>query len=229
MGRDDDPLDRLLGEQIDYFDARVPEYDASMEPDATDPEFTEWRAIRDLVRNLGLSGDVVDLAAGTGKWTELFYRDASSVTLVDASPQALEIAARRLAADHVSYVAADLFTWQPERQYDVVFSSFWLCHVPPALVTGFIEMVAGACRAGGRLVLVDEHNFDDPGLEVAAAAEEDAWVSHRGVRDGRRFRLVKVRHNPEEIERQLTAGGWRTSLDHHGEYFYVLSATRSGR
>ncbi len=38
----------------------------------------------------------------------------------------------RVRADHVTYVVADLFEWQPEEQYELVFFAFWLTHVPPA-------------------------------------------------------------------------------------------------
>jgi demethylmenaquinone methyltransferase/2-methoxy-6-polyprenyl-1,4-benzoquinol methylase len=59
-------------------------------------------------------------------------RQASDVTAVDASPEMLAIAAARVGNERVRFIAADLFTWKPDRRYDVGFFGFWLSHVPAA-------------------------------------------------------------------------------------------------
>jgi len=218
--------DRLLDEQIAYFGARAPEYDAAMGPDPSDLGFDEWQKLRAKVGDTPFAGDVVDLAAGTGRWTELFKDKADTVTLVDAASETLELARKRLGDQNLTFVVADLFDWKPDRQYDIVFSSFWLCHVPPDLVPGFVDLVTSASRAGGSAVLVDEHTFDDPGLAAAAAQQEDPWVSHRTVQDGRRYRLVKVSHDPTHIAGLFQQRQWQTTINHHGDHFYMLTATR---
>ncbi|MFQ5967859.1 MAG: class I SAM-dependent methyltransferase [Acidimicrobiia bacterium] len=223
MGEAGDRQERLLQEQIAYFEARAPEYDAGMVPDLSDPDAAEWQQLRAKVGGKTLTGDVVDLAAGTGLWTELLRDTANSVTLVDASGEALELARQRLGGENVSYVVADLFEWKSDRRHDVVFSSFWLSHVPPDLIPGFVDQVDSLCRPGGSVVLVDEHQFDDPGLSVGAD-DEDPWVSHRTVSDGRRYRLVKVSHDPASVAAIFQDRGWRTSMDHRGDRFYMLTA-----
>jgi SAM-dependent methyltransferase len=226
MGRAEEPLDQLLGEQVAYFDARAPEYDASMEPDPSDPDFEEWQELRAKLCQTSFTGDVVDLAAGSGRLTELVQATADSVTLVDAADDMLELARGRLGDDGITYVVADLFDWKPDRQYDIVFSSFWLCHVPPDLVPDFVDLVTSASRAGGSVVLVDEHAYDDPGLAAAAAGQEDPWVSHRTVQDGRKYRVVKVSHDPTHIAGLFHRQRWQTTINHHGDHFYMLTATR---
>jgi hypothetical protein len=39
--------------------------------------------------------------------------------------------------ERVRFVAADLFTWTPDRRYDVVFFGFWLSHVPAERFASF--------------------------------------------------------------------------------------------
>jgi len=222
----EEPQDQLIKEQIAYFEARAPEYDDSMEPDQSDSVYAEWQQLRNQVRSARLTGAVLDLAAGTGSWTELFIDSAETVTLVDASAGALEIARTRFQGRDVEFVTTDLFKWNPDRLYDTVFSSFWLCHIPPMLVSNFVSQIERACRSGGTNVLVDEHTFDDPGLAVAAARNDDAWVSHRTVQDGRDYRLVKVGHNPADVLDLFMKRGWDASLEHHGDHFYMIKATR---
>jgi hypothetical protein len=39
--------------------------------------------------------------------------------------------------DAVTYIAADIFDWQPQHRYDAVFFGFWLSHVPPVTFDEF--------------------------------------------------------------------------------------------
>jgi trans-aconitate methyltransferase len=52
------------------------------------------------------------------------------ITAVDSSPEVLAINQERVGKGKVDYIQADLFSWQPTSQYDVVFFSFGLSHVP---------------------------------------------------------------------------------------------------
>jgi trans-aconitate methyltransferase len=57
-------------------------------------------------------------------WTGQLLRPPSDVTAVDASPEMLAIAAAGVGNERVRLIEADLFTWKPDRRYDVVFFGF---------------------------------------------------------------------------------------------------------
>jgi len=84
----------------------------------------------------------MELACGTGIWTEQLLRHAAEITTVDASPEMLGIASRRVESDRVRFVLADIFNWEPDRRYDVVFFGFWLSHVPLERFDAFWAPVA---------------------------------------------------------------------------------------
>jgi SAM-dependent methyltransferase len=117
-----DDLDALLAEQITYYRARAPEYDEVY----TGRDW--WDA---FVDELPITGAVLELACGTGRWTPLLARRAQWLTAVDAAPEMLALARRRVEGLPVELVEANVFTWQPPRRYDTVFFAFWLSHVPP--------------------------------------------------------------------------------------------------
>lgn len=61
---------------------------------------------------------MLELAGGTGWWTEQLARTAATLTCVDPSPEAMEINCARLIGAGLAlprYVEADLFAWVPER------------------------------------------------------------------------------------------------------------------
>ena len=55
-----------------------------------------------------------------------------------------ELDRARVSRQDVRYVVADLFTWEPEHSFDVLFFSFWLSHVPRSRFSRFWELVSSA-------------------------------------------------------------------------------------
>src|SRR5262245_17545841 len=124
----------FIEEQIEYYRARAGEYDQSLgignaapSPESLD-EPGELVEIARIVRKMGPFDDVLELACGTGIWTKELANIAAGVTAVDASPEMLGLNAAKVADPRVRYVQADLFAWQPDREYDLVFFAFWLSH-----------------------------------------------------------------------------------------------------
>jgi hypothetical protein len=62
-------------------------------------------------------------------------RAARTVTAVDAAPEMIELARRRLRGQEVEFVVADVFEWLPPRRFDTVFSSRFGSPMCPASVS----------------------------------------------------------------------------------------------
>jgi demethylmenaquinone methyltransferase/2-methoxy-6-polyprenyl-1,4-benzoquinol methylase len=99
----------------------------------------------------GVAGDVLEIACGTGWWTQRLAQRAGRLTAVDASPEMIEINRQRVADPRVQYLVANIFDWSPAQRYDVVFFGFWLTHVPPARFEDFWRLCEQALRPSGRV------------------------------------------------------------------------------
>jgi SAM-dependent methyltransferase len=199
----DDKLDQLLDEQISYYRARAPEYDEGV---LDLPGGDELDA---ALESFQPTGDVLELACGPGVWTPLLLRHADTVTAVDASPEMLTIAARRVGAGgRVRFVEADLFRWRPDRTYDAAFFGFWLSHVPLERFASFWSMVADCLAPGGRVLFFDDaYRTPDELIEGPHSS-----TVRRRLRDGTSFRAVKVPHETADLERRLTDLGWAIQI-----------------
>lgn len=220
----------LLREQVAYYRARAPEYDHwwnrthqyALPADQHATWEREVSALEWWLNDLALDGDVLELACGTGIWTSRLARRARRVTAVDAAPEVLALNRARVADGRVSYVEADLFSWQPEGTYDAVFFGFWLSHVPPSLFDDFWDKVARALRPGGRAVLVD--NLWRPG--TWPPERPDDFVQERtDLSDGSSFRVVKLYYEPAELAERLAASGWESDIRATDTFFLHGSAT----
>jgi SAM-dependent methyltransferase len=213
---DEPAVDRLLSEQRRYYSARAPEYDDwwfrrgryRLEPEAEAAWFADVAELEAALERFHPSGEVLELAAGTGNWTRHLARHAERVTAVDAAPEVLELNRSKVgSAVAVDYVLADVFGWEPPRRFDVCFFSFWLSHVPSDRSEAFWELVDRALKPDGRVFLVDNAHVDvgDNGHTVSAGAE----TARRNLSDGREFDIVKRFWTPAELERELAALDWQ--------------------
>ncbi len=197
-----DDLQDRLDEQLRYYRARAPEYDAwalreggfERGPRERARWFAEIAKLERALDRFHPSGRVLELACGTGQWTERLTRYADRLTAVDGAEEALELNRRRV-GDGVRYIHADMFSWTPTETYDVVFFSFWLSHVPPERFDQFWSLVRTALAPDGRVFFID--NLASP--EAAAldpehpGPEEGSVVRHKNEARAHKERLVDPR------------------------------------
>ncbi|HEY7343610.1 MAG TPA: class I SAM-dependent methyltransferase [Ktedonobacterales bacterium] len=227
--------DRLLEEQIAYYQARAGEYDEwflrqgryDHGPEMNARWFAEAEQVAQALEAFAPVGDVLELASGTGLWTQRLAPTARSVTAVDSSPEVHAINQERLGGvpTLVRYVVADLFRWQPDRQYDTIFFSFWLSHVPPERLESFWSIVRAALAPGGRVFFVDALYEETSTAKNHQLEGPDAHAVTRRLNDGQEYRIVKVFYRPETLTEQLTAWGWRARIERTPTYFYYGEAT----
>jgi hypothetical protein len=72
----------------------------------------------------------------------------------------------------VRFIQADLFAWEPDRRYDVVFFGFWLSHVPPGRFEPFWSLVAGCLKPQGRVFFADDAYHSRAGRCCGGATAE---------------------------------------------------------
>jgi SAM-dependent methyltransferase len=215
---DGEELDRLLSEQLAYYRALAAGYlDQGLNLPGSD-ELTE------ALEAFQPTGSVLELACGPGVWTGKLLRYAAGVTAVDASPEMLAIAAARPGRERVRFIQADLFTWKPDRHYDVVFIGFWLSHVPAERFESFWSLVADCLKPGGRVFFADDA-YRAPGELVEGPSSS---TIRRQLSDGTTYRLVKVPHQPADLERQLRQLGWDIKVEATAGPFYWGSGSRGG-
>jgi len=127
---------------------------------------------------------------------------------VDASPEMLARAQARVGTNRVRFVQADLFAWEPDRRYDVVFFSAWISHVPLRRFQAFWSLVANCLRPTGRVFFIDDaYRTPDELIEG-----ESSSTIRRRLNDGSAYRAVKVPHRPADLEERLRRLGWQISV-----------------
>jgi 2-polyprenyl-3-methyl-5-hydroxy-6-metoxy-1,4-benzoquinol methylase len=218
--------DDVLQEQIAYYRARASEYDEwflrrgrfDYGPELNRQWFAEVVEVAQALTDFNPAGHVLELACGTGWWTQQLAGYADRITAVDASPEVIEINRKRLSDPRVEYVQADLFTWKPQERYDVVFFSFWLSHVPQERFESFWETVRSALAPGGRVFFIDSLYSETSSAKNHSLNPEEATM-RRKLNDGREFQIYKLYYDPNDLEMRLSRMGWNIAVHATANYF----------
>jgi demethylmenaquinone methyltransferase/2-methoxy-6-polyprenyl-1,4-benzoquinol methylase len=228
----------LIAEQVAYYRARAPKYDEwwqrSGAYDRGAEMAEEWdrqvEQVEEALDGFSVHGRVLELAGGTGWWTERLARTADHLRVIDSSPEALEINRARTGRADVDYVVADLFSWTHDDVYDVVFFSFWLSHVPRGRFAAFWSMVRSCLAPAGRAFLIDNHRDPMPTADIRdpyiLQYEPDRHVRHVG--DGREYNVVKVMYEPEQLAARLRDDGWTAEINATRWFLFGSACPSSG-
>jgi demethylmenaquinone methyltransferase/2-methoxy-6-polyprenyl-1,4-benzoquinol methylase len=232
-----DPVDEIVQEQLRYYEDRAPEYDDvwfrrgeyDLGPEGNARWFEETAALEAAVDAFGATGDVLELACGTGLFTRHLAPNADSLLAVDASPAVLAINRERVGDPKVRYIRADVFAWEPPpgSRFDEIFFAFFISHIPPGRLAPFFARLALWLKPGGRVFLCDdvagvESRASNPGASVEDGPE---FAHRRRLQDGREYTIVKVVFTPGGLRDQLDALGWDADVRSTGEEFVYGTAT----
>jgi 2-polyprenyl-3-methyl-5-hydroxy-6-metoxy-1,4-benzoquinol methylase len=222
----DAQLDGLLAEQRDYYRARAGEYEDwwfrrgryAHGAGAEAAWFADVELLQAALDRFAPAGRVLELACGTGIWTERLASRADSLTALDAAAETLALARAKVPSSNVEWVQADVFAWEPEQEYDVCFFSFWLSHVPSERLASFWAKVARALAPGGRVFLIDSAVHEGASAHDHEPPEPGERRETRRLDDGREFRIVKHWFDAPSLQRLIEDRGWDARID-ESEYF----------
>jgi ubiquinone/menaquinone biosynthesis C-methylase UbiE len=221
--------EEMIKEQLAYYSAVASQYDRGALEIAQNPDYqaawAEWSAMQKAVQQLGRGLKVLEIACGTGVWTQSLLPISASITALDGSPQMIEQHRAKFGNDsRLHYQLVDLFTWQPDpdQQYDLVFFSFWISHIPQELLSEFLEKVYRAVRPGGQVFLIDEPG----GGKLLSGATDDGVQQTRQLEDGSTYRVVKVYYDPYLVHHALEQIGFEQVNSTVGGHFFYVHAFR---
>lgn len=220
-------LHELMTEQLTYYRLGAREYDEAnhklLAGGGEDGETRRlaYRRTSEIFADLATGRDVLEVAGGTGVYTQLLARCAGQLTVVDASPESLALSrvANLDASANIEYVVSDVFTWNPPRRFEIVVFAFWLSHVPIARFDEFWRLVDSFLAPGGTVIFLDAEALPDwsrsgePAESFFSEEREGSEVSVRSLADGSKFRIVRILWDRRELSESLALAGWRVAFD----------------
>jgi demethylmenaquinone methyltransferase/2-methoxy-6-polyprenyl-1,4-benzoquinol methylase len=165
-----------------YYAARAPEYDSVYRKQERQPDL---RSIESWLPPRFTGETVLEIACGTGYWTQFIAPSAARIVAVDAAPETLRIARERVPEGIVRFVVGDAYALPIHPgEFSAAFAGFWFSHVPKARWLEFLLGLGKLLKPGSKVVLLDNHYVEGSSSPIAEQDPEGNTYQTRVLNDG---------------------------------------------
>lgn len=188
-----------------YYSSRVKEYD-SIYFRNDDTRQDEQNKIKELMKTLFAHKNVLEIACGTGYWTEVITETANTVTATDISDEMLAECMSRLSLnDNVRFDKADAFSLDNLRDgFNAGCANFWFSHIPKSKIDGFLESLNRKLGSGAMVFMADNMYIPGIGGELVAKPDEKDTYKIRELSNGEKYEVLKNYYNEDDLRSLFT-------------------------
>ena len=192
-------MDRDL---VSYYSERAPEYD---EIYAKPERQADLASLKEHLRALLRGHFVLEIAAGTGYWTEVTAEVAESVLATDLSREALALArGRSYGSARVELALADAYDLAGVAgEFTAGLAGFFWSHVPRQQLTAFLDGFHRRLGPGSRVVFFDNRYVPGSSTEISHFDDAGNSYQERRLKDGSRRTVLKNFPTRDELESAL--------------------------
>ena len=205
-------------ELIDYYRRRAAEYERIYDwPERQEDLTVLKKAIPQALRGC----HVLEVACGTGYWTERISHTAKRIVATDIAPEPMSLARAKAYRCPVEFRIGDAYAIDPALGvFDGAFAGFWWSHVPLSRRTAFVESLHSRLAPGARVVMFDNRYVEGAMHPIAERDGAGNTYQRRALDDGSENRVLKNFPSREELHRDF--GGFPGYAWRPLTYYWLL-------
>ena len=140
---------------VSYYQDRAKEYEKIyLKAERQD----DLRKVTTIVQELFTHKNVLEIACGTGYWTERIAKTAISVYAIDINKSVLDIARQKgISAEKVTFRQADMNRFTHKGKFESLFGGFIWSHVLLQDLVKFLDKVNNFVTPNGTIVFIDNN------------------------------------------------------------------------
>jgi demethylmenaquinone methyltransferase/2-methoxy-6-polyprenyl-1,4-benzoquinol methylase len=173
---------------LDYYNKRLQEYETVY----TKPERqADLNALLSRLQTDVSRREVLELACGTGWWTERLAAHAASWIATDADTGALDIVQRKAIQGLSTTTTLNAYQPSVSAPVDCVFAAHWYSHLRLDERSIFFRSVHDCLKPGGRLIMLDNNFVSRSSTEISRTDIEGNTYQTRKLKDGSLHEVLK--------------------------------------
>lgn len=212
----------ITGKAAEYYAKMAEQYDAvyNLEEREDDQE--------DLCDHVAeaLAGHIVlELACGTGFWTEIAAETALSIVATDINPNLIELARTRdLPEEQVTFRVADAYNLPDDLgEFTAILVGFWWSHVARADQEKLLAHWRANFGKDIMIVLLDDTYVEGTSDTVARTDLEGNTYQIKTAPDGMRYEILKNYPSDSALRKKLASSVREIKIERL-EHFWMLRA-----
>jgi len=173
-----------------YYSNRASEYERVYDKPERQHEL-EW--LRQRVPEILRGRRVLEVACGTGYWTQFIAREAAHVHACDINESVLEIAREKpIAAGRVTFARGDAITLEgAPGGCDAAFAGFWWSHVKKRELAKFVGNLAAKLEPGAVVAILDNNYAEGSSTPISRRDAEGNAYQMRTLANGEQYEVLK--------------------------------------
>lgn len=213
-----------------YYAARAQEYEEIYFRDDAQRQ-KEQLDIQECIKTLFSGKNVLEVACGTGYWTQFAAETARSITATDCNSEVLDIARQKNYACPVIFNLADAYHLPFAAQtFTGGMAGFWLSHVPKDRINNFLASFHKTLQKGACVFIADNMLVPGVGGELVTKNGDENTYKLRTLKDGTQQEILKNYFTREDLFRIFSR--YDSSINPQdvftGECFWYLHYTVAG-
>ena len=208
-----------------YYAKRAAEYERIY---AKPERQVDLGRLRARVTALLAGRSVLEVACGTGYWTEAIAPHAKAISAVDAADETLAIArSKRYPAGKVEFSRGDAYAL-PDfgRRHDALFGGFWWSHVPLVRLDAFLAGAARVVAPGAVVAFLDNRYVEGSSTPVSRRDAEGNTYQARMLDDGSTHEVLKNFPSERELVERALAHGMEAKVEWLDYYWLLVYRTK---
>jgi SAM-dependent methyltransferase len=173
-----------------YYAKRASEYERIYEKDERQPELA-W--LRNRLPELFADRTVLEVACGTGYWTQFIARRARRIHACDINEPVLDVAREKsFPRNNVTFFKADAFA--PDgagERCDAAFAGFWWSHVRKAELQRFLAGLAARLKRGALVAILENSYVEGSSTPISRTDAEGNTYQTRKLLSGETHEVLK--------------------------------------
>jgi len=185
-----------------YYSKRAAEYEQIYQKPERQREL-EW--LRGRIPQLFRARTVLEVACGTGYWTQFIARSAAHVHACDINESVLEIAREKpLPPGKVDFFRADAVSLEgvPDG-CDAAFAGFWWSHVKKSELAHFVRNLSSRLEAGSVVGILDNQYAEGSSTAISRRDAEGNTYQMRKLANGEEYEVLKNFPTAQELAAAL--------------------------
>jgi ubiquinone/menaquinone biosynthesis C-methylase UbiE len=152
------------------------------------------------MKDVLLGADVLEVACGTGYWTQFVSETANRITATDFNQEVLEIAKHKRYSCPISLEKADAYNLPFEsKTFTAGLANFWFSHIPKNRIEYFLNGFHKVLKAGSNVFIADNMNVAGVGGDLIRKQGDDNTYKLRTLKDGTQQEVLKNYFTKEEL------------------------------
>jgi SAM-dependent methyltransferase len=181
-----------------YYSKRAREYEQIYEKPERQREL-EW--LRRRIPEVFRGRTVLEVACGTGYWTQFIAPQAKRVYAGDINESVLEIAREKpIPAGKATFIKSDAVALDNVPPgCNAAFAGFWWSHVKKTDLAQFVSRLAARLEPGSVVAILDNTYSEGSSTPVSRTDAEGNTYQMRKLANGESFEVLKNFPTPDEL------------------------------